>query len=163
VDTGRGELSRWRPLRRDWRRYEHAREAVRKALQLRDDCRAAKRGVADAERALKQAQWRDRQELAEALSRSRTANPEPKHSERAEAALEAARRRHDALVLAVEDSVDRFLETTDEADRVTEIARRQREESAAAIREASERVVQAVDHFEQILGAARWCADPQTR
>jgi hypothetical protein len=77
--------------------------------------------------------------------------------------LEAARRRHDALVLAVEDSVDRFLETTDEADRVTEIARRQREESAAAIREASERVVQAVDHFEQVLGAARWCADPQTR
>jgi hypothetical protein len=57
-----------------------------------------------------------------------------------------------------------FLEVADaEAGRVTEVARKQREESAAAIREVSGRVVKAIDDFEQTLGAARCCADPQTR
>jgi hypothetical protein len=137
---------------------------LRKAVQLRDDCREAKGAVAAAEREVKAAEQRDRVEHAKAIARSRSAVLEPKHKAGAEEALEAAERRYQALILAVEDSTAALLEIAeDEAGGVAVVARRQREASAADIRRASEQVIAALDSFEQVLGAARWTSDPQTR
>jgi hypothetical protein len=60
------------------------------AKALRDDCRAARRAVAETEQALRVAERKDREEHARAISRSRSATLEAMHAEAATAALEAA-------------------------------------------------------------------------
>jgi hypothetical protein len=139
-------------------------KTLRRALSLRDDCRKARAELQQAERALKTAEARDREEHARAIAKSRNAALEPKHAEEAERRLAEARRRVEALVLAVEDAATAYFNAgEEEAETAAEAAREQRERSAAEIRRAHETVVAAIDAYEDLATAANATADPTSK
>jgi hypothetical protein len=76
--------------------------AIEKALDLRKRCSEAKAALNEAQRAVQQAELRDRSEHAQAVAKSRTATLEPKHAEPARQALAGAERHYEALVEATE-------------------------------------------------------------
>ena len=136
-------------------------KALRRAVSLRDDCSKAKADLLAAERAVTAAQAKDREENAAALSKSRSAAVKATHTEEAERKLADCRRRHEALIVAVESATSAYLKAGEqEAETAAEIAREQRERSAADLRRAHEMVVSALDAYEDLATAANATADP---
>ena len=139
-------------------------KALRRALQLRDDCSAAKAKLQEAERAVKVAEAQDRQAHARAIARSRSAVLQPAHTEEAERKVGDLRRRHEALVVATEEAANAYYAAGEqEAEKAAEAAREQRERSADELRRAHEMVVAALDNFEDLCCAANASANPTAK
>lgn len=87
-----------------------------------------------------------------------------KHAERAERELADAKRRYEALRLAVETAADELLEVgAAERDKLIESARQARERAVAQVDRAASDIEQAIAEEQAALSVAHWAQDPTRR